>query len=278
MGVIAIPREFRPMVEVNLCERLPLPWLGVKGSASQILMSPEWVVPIWVILALLPLGFLRRRWRWLGSGIVLVPLLIYLVLPIPWVAAGLAAGLTHWVPEDRGQRAEAIVVLGRGARIGSWQVETVLDLWQQQRAPLIWASGRVDGPRIERQLQAKGLPDAAVMSEGCSQTTHENARCTATGLQSQDIDEIILVTDGPHMLRSWLTFRALGFTVIPHFALVPQQLRGYEFPLDEVREYLGLASYWALGRFQDHVETDPALCRPPIEPEFEEQSTSTPAT
>ncbi len=249
------------MPEINLCERPSLPWLEVKGSASQVLMSPGWVIPILAVLALLPLWILRRRWRWIGTGSALVPLVIYLVLPLPWVAVGLEAGLIHWVPQDNGQRAEAIVILGRGSWIGYWQVETALDLWRQQRAPLIWASGTVDGPRIERQLEARGLPEAAVLSEGCSQTTYENARCTAMGLQSQGIDQIILVTDGSHMLRSWLTFRAFGFTVIPHFASVPQQPRGYEFPLDELREYLGLASYWALGRFQDQVETDPSLCQ-----------------
>lgn len=248
------------MSEQNLCTRPPLPWLGVKGSLSEGLIRPEWMIPLLLILALLPLATLPRRWRRIGMGLASLPLAIYLFLLTPWGTLGLETGLTAGVPPDLGERAEAIVVLGRGAIVGRWQVETAAELWQQGRAPVIWGSGAIDGPWMEEQLQEQGIPEHAVSSEGCSQTTYENARCAAMRLQPQGIDRIILVTDGPHMLRSWLTFRSFGFTVIPHIVPVADRPQLSRFPLELVREYGGLASYGILGRFAPQSEPDPSLC------------------
>lgn len=237
------------MLDPALCERAPLPWLDIKGTASHWLTTPGIMIPILLCVALLPTVFLSRRWRWIGSGIALLPLVVYVTLPLPPVYDWLESGLTRWIPVDQGRTADAIVLLGRGPDVGQWQVEVAAELWRQHRAPLIFASGSGDSPRLQRELKQTGVPKTAIQGEDCSQTTHENAQFTAQLLNPQGVRRIILVTDRPHMLRSWLTFKAVGFSVTPHFAPGPRRPEDYRFPLELVREYVGLVNYWLLGRF-----------------------------
>jgi hypothetical protein len=76
-------------------------------------------------------------------------------------------------------------------------------------------------------------------------------------LSSQNLNRIILITDQPHMLRAWLTFRRFGFDVIPHMEPIQDWVAHHERSFLAIREYLGLLSYKLLGRFQaptpDHL-------------------------
>ena len=72
---------------------------------------------------------------------------------------------------------------------------------------------------------------------------------TARLLQPQGRKQILLVTDPPHMLRSLLTFRSLGFTVIPHPSPLPQTLSPQEKDALMLREYSALFFYSLLGWF-----------------------------
>ncbi|XHX80074.1 MAG: YdcF family protein [Stenomitos frigidus ULC029] len=85
----------------------------------------------------------------------------------------------------------------------------------------------------------------------CSLTTEENAQFTADLLLPQNVKRILLVTDSPHMLRSQLTFKSLGFEVIAYPNAVPPDL-GYRERLNIVaREYGGILSYILKGRFSE---------------------------
>lgn len=152
-----------------------------------------------------------RRWQWL-AGLTAI------------VLAGLSLSdriLTLGLPFDPGTPVQAIVILGRGP---DWQAARVAEaaaLWQERRSPLIFVSGIRDTPQMLAQLTRKGIPATALDGENCSLTTSQNALFSAAVLQPQEIHQILLVTDGPHMWRSLLDFQSQGFRVVPHIAPLP---------------------------------------------------------
>jgi uncharacterized SAM-binding protein YcdF (DUF218 family) len=60
-----------------------------------------------------------------------------------------------------------------------------------------------------------GVPTEAMVLEGLSSNTRQNAQFTADILFPQGINKIILVTSALHMRRAVASFEKQGFTVIP---------------------------------------------------------------
>lgn len=210
--------------------------------------------PTYVILALLSIILLpslirplpyKRRIRATGATL----LGFYLLSASPVAIALGQKVLTQFVPVDRGEPADAIVILGRGSSMRRDRSDIAADLWRQGRAPFIFVSGIYDAPAMVDYLKSEGLPADAVGGEPCSRTTEENAQYTASILEPMGIRRIILITDPPHMLRSRLTFQSLGFEVIPHYSPLPRTLGARTASLLVFREYAGLAAYGVLGRF-----------------------------
>lgn len=182
---------------------LRLPLLAVLGFLLALIFGMGW------------LGWhnqrRRKRWRWL-AGLTAI------------ILAGLSLSdriLTLGLPSDPGTPVQAIVILGRGP---DWQAARVAEaaaLWQERRSPLIFVSGIRDTPQMLAQLTRKGIPAAALEGENCSLTTSQNALFSAAVLQPQEIHQILLVTDGPHLWRSLLDFQSQGFRVVPHIAPLP---------------------------------------------------------
>ncbi len=108
-------------------------------------------------------------------------------------------------------------------------------------------------------LEAAGVTGEAIAGEPCSATTNENALFTAALLQPQSIKQLILVTDPPHMARSQLTFRSLGFEVIPHPSPVPSSLNFKQRQFIVIREWAGLITYGVLGRYFARSADAPAF-------------------
>ncbi|HSM82547.1 MAG TPA: YdcF family protein, partial [Nodosilinea sp.] len=158
-------------------------------------------------------------------------------------------GLAVLIPPDNGQPADAIVVLGRGQEFRSSRARVAAELWQQRRAPLVFVSGRTDAVEIGELVAAAGVPTAAIDGEPCSSTTNENAEFTAALLQPRGIRRLILVTDAPHMARSQLTFRSLGFEVTPYPSPVPSSLDFKRRQFMVLREWVGLIGYGVMGRY-----------------------------
>ncbi|PSB25158.1 YdcF family protein [Stenomitos frigidus] len=193
----------------------------------------------------------RLRWYRRRTHVVVALTLACLLITSPPGLALVTHALTSQIPADSGAKAEAIVVLGRGARFMNDRVDVTAALWQAKRAPLIFVSGRGDAKRITRQLLEKGIPSDVLDGENCSLTTEENAQFTADLLIPKGMKQIILVTDAPHMLRSRLTFQSLGFDVIAHPNDLPSNL-GYREHIELVaREYGGILSYVLRGRFHE---------------------------
>ncbi len=222
---------------------------GVLSWLFSISTNPTVVLPLLLALILLP-WFVRaipRKRQISGFGMLL--LLLY---GFTCSGLGMRVGnrvLVMLLPSDSGQPADAIVVLGRGPELRLERSEVAVQLWQAQRAPIVFASGRGDAQPIGDLLAQSGVTPEAIEGEPCSRTTEENAQFTAALLQPQGVQKILLVTDPPHMLRSWLTFRSFGFEVIPHPNPLPPSFSSRKKAFLLVREYLGLVSYSALGRF-----------------------------
>ncbi len=237
------------MLDSALCSRPPDQWLALKLMLSTWIMTPSLVVLTLAALIILPWMIPRLRWKRQLSGLGTVLFLIYFSAQFPLTIAVATKGLVEFLPKDSGVTVDAIVVLGRGEYFRNSRVEVAEELWRAHRAPLIFASGAGDGSQIIQLLRAQGIPNQVLNDESCSRTTEENAKFTAIELKPQGVKRVVLVTDPPHMLRSLLTFRSFGFTVIPHTSPLPPKLAPVKESLILFYEYMGLLSYGLKGRF-----------------------------
>jgi uncharacterized SAM-binding protein YcdF (DUF218 family) len=215
-------------------------WLTT--PASIVLMITAFVILSWKIPAI------SKHWKRRLSFLSIIVLAIYLIASFPLTTAIANKGLVFLTPGDSGRMADAIVVLGRGEEFIDTRVKVAAKLWQEHRAPLIFASGAIDAPNMLKHLRLEGVPKQVLKEENCSRTTYENALFTAKVLQPQ-VKRIILITDYPHMLRSLLTFRNVGFDVIPHMSSLPLNIAPQNKTKMVFYEYIGLISYGLRGRF-----------------------------
>ncbi|WP_035985140.1 YdcF family protein [Leptolyngbya sp. KIOST-1] len=223
-----------------------------------LLMQPSIVLPVLAVMIAAPWVVRPRRWK---RRISLAGILLLLLYGLGLSPLGVALGgesLARLIPRDSGQPADAIVILGRGGEFRPGRVQVAAELWQQQRAPLIFASGRGDAIEIGQMLEAAGVPAAAIDGEPCSATTNENALFTAALLQP-GVRRLILVTDPPHMARSLLTFRSLGFEVTPHPSPVPNGIDDRNRRFLVLREWAGLIGYGIMGRYFARETEEPGF-------------------
>lgn len=248
------------MLDVSACQAtIDSRWASLSPRLYRLMVDPRLIMPILAVLVAAPLVF--RSWRW-KRQVTLVGILLVLLYGLGLSPVGGKLGsksLTMLIPEDMGQPADAIVILGRGGNFRSSRVQVAADLWQQQRAPLIFASGRGDAIEIGQMLEAAGVPSDAIDGEPCSATTNENALFTAALLQPEGVKRLILVTDSPHMARSQLTFRSLGFEIIPHPSPLPGNLNAERQRFLVIREWAGLIGYGVLGRYFARSTEDAAF-------------------
>ena len=98
-----------------------------------------------------------------------------------------------------------------------------------------------------------------VLYENAARNTAENATLSRALAQPLPGQVWLLVTSASHMPRSVGVFRAAAWPVVPwpvNYSTGVTSLSGYDEPFSErlgmaewaLREYLGLAAYWVLGR------------------------------
>jgi uncharacterized SAM-binding protein YcdF (DUF218 family) len=191
-------------------------------------------------------------------------LAVYLLASFPATVAIASKGLIAFLPQDPGKKADAIVILGRGQHMRQSRVDIAADLWKNKRAPLIFASGAGDGENLVKMLKIEGVPKSVIKAESCSRTTEENALFTAAMLQPLGVKQIVLITDSPHMMRSLLTFRSLGFTVFPRPTPLPANLPPTKKAMMIFYEYVGLFNYGIKGYWQPQnaaTEQNPSIAQ-----------------
>ena len=111
------------------------------------------------------------------------------------------------------RKADAIVVISGGDT--SARTAEAIRLYQDGWAPRIIVSGAAadkSGPSnaeaMRQQAIDAGISDSAILVEGHSETTKQNALEVATIIEQNSIQDIILVTSGYHMRRANLEFSA----------------------------------------------------------------------
>jgi len=162
-------------------------------------------------------------------------------------------------------RAQAIVVLGGAYHAPGDSINPTdrllyaLQLYRVGRAPLVICTGgglpneANEAELMGRLLQKWGVPPAAILTEGRSLSTWENALFSSPVLKARGIRQILLVTSALHMPRAAAVFRKVGFEVIP--APTDFQKRGapggrlfpnaydLEWSDQALREWVGLLVY-----------------------------------
>ena len=243
-------------------------WTKFTWGVFSWLTTPWLVILPLLILIAVPWFLRSRRWKRYLSTPVAILLLLYFIATSPPFAFLAVRGLVSFLPPDSGATADAIVVLSRG-EFGHSRYEVATKLWQANRAPKIFPTNKTDVIQIRQRLKDEGIPPKIINrkiiidKQPCARTTEEEAEFTAAILGVKDIKNIILITDTPHMLRSFLTFRRFGFTVIPHPSPLPPNLKSVQVTFLAFREYLGLVSYALLGRFNSSSSYQ--LQNPPAE-------------
>jgi uncharacterized SAM-binding protein YcdF (DUF218 family) len=159
-----------------------------------------------------------RSWkRWLllgGAGFLGLCILYYAVTLIQVVRAGR--------PTDP-DPAEAIVVLGAAQYDGrpspqlASRLDHALELYDEGVAPVVMVTGgNQPGDRFtEAEASAnylldRGVPESAIMREDVGHTTFESLAAAADQLLAADLDDVVVVTDPYHSLRSKLIAEEVG--------------------------------------------------------------------
>jgi len=192
---------------------------------------------------------------------VLVGLLV-LVLAYFAVSTTLVA---TWMGKDERPQVDAIVVLGaaqydgRPSAIYQARLEHAVDLWSGGVAPLlVFTGGKESGDRFTeggsgaRWAMARGVPEAAVLTEETSRTTHQNLAGAKRALERHNPDggrrRIVVVSDPFHMFRAVRQAADLGMDAYPSptrtSPLSASRLKLTELVL---REDLAIAGYLLSG-------------------------------
>lgn len=126
------------------------------------------------------------------------------------------------------QRADAIVLLG--CRIGPEgrpmipamrRAKVAASAYHRGVAPVIVASGgrrwgaHPEASSLKRELMLEGVPEAAIIEELCSLSTHENAVFSAAILRRLGARRAAVVTCWWHMPRALANFHAAGIDAVP---------------------------------------------------------------
>lgn len=125
--------------------------------------------------------------------------------------------------EEGPASAEVIVVLGAAQYDGTpspqlaARLDHALDLWEQGVAPLLMVTGGklpadrfTEAEASRRYLTERGVPDTVILQEDVGRDTYESLDAAADVLAALGLDEVVLVTDPYHSLRSRLIAEEVG--------------------------------------------------------------------
>ncbi len=192
----------------------------------------------------------------------------------------------QYLPDRELPTADAIVVLGgitysvayprvlpdlneRGDRL-----IYAAKLYKDGKAPVILLSGgrygsdESEAKDLKQLLELMGIPSEAILQEGKSFNTHENAIFTQKILDEQGIKNILLVTSAFHIPRALKIFQHLGIDAIPaptDYFVSEYELQERDFSIEStifslipntksldrtttvIKEYIGTIVYWLRG-------------------------------
>ncbi len=154
-------------------------------------------------------------------------LLIFLVALLAgvWVEWALYGAVRRQASHDEARPADAIVVFGAAEYNGvpspvlKARLDHALELDDRDLAPTIITTGGSGGDRhfteggVARDyLIQQGVAEDKILSEMRGDTTYESVKAVARILAQRHAHTCIVVSDGFHLYRIKLMFRALGIT------------------------------------------------------------------
>jgi uncharacterized SAM-binding protein YcdF (DUF218 family) len=159
----------------------------------------------------------RRRWP-----------IVLLVLVLVVGALGAYYAVSFWQVRstgrtDQARPVDAVVVMGAAQYDGTpspqlaARLDHVVDLYEQGLAPLVIATGgNQPGDRFTEAeasaayLSARGVPDSAILLENSGSNTYESLDSVAEMMSARGLDQVLIVTDPYHALRSRLIAEEVG--------------------------------------------------------------------
>ncbi len=127
--------------------------------------------------------------------------------------------------------ADAVVVLGCHSPAAlKRRVDLGIRRFQDGAAPLLVLSGGGRGPvpeaeTMRRAAVASGVPETALLIEGLSRNTLENALETARLLRARGLQSVLLVSDRAHLPRAAFLFRLAGLQVVGRVGVPPLSIK-----------------------------------------------------
>ena len=142
-----------------------------------------------------------------------------------WAEWSLYAAIRRQAVNDEARAADAIVIFGAAEYNGTpspvlrARLDHAQDLDDRDLAPVLITTGGSGGdPRFTEggvardYLIQQGVAEAKILSETRSETTYESVKAVADILRQRHARTCIAVSDGFHLYRIKLMFRALGIT------------------------------------------------------------------
>jgi uncharacterized SAM-binding protein YcdF (DUF218 family) len=151
------------------------------------------------------------------SAVFIAGTLYVVVVGVTVVSAG---------TRDNGRNADVIVVMGaaqydgRPSELLESRLSHALDLWRDERAPLIAVTGgKQEGDRFTESeasaqwLVDRGVVEGAILQENVGRSTWESLDELAPVLKKNSLKSVVVVTSNWHAARSALTLEEMGFSV-----------------------------------------------------------------
>lgn len=248
-------------------------------------IAAVFISPLGAILALAGAGLVLALLAWRRSGLILVsiailglwicampitarlaigaleqryPAVAVADLPAADLAILLGGAVEAAVPPRQepnlGEAADRVLLAAELFRAG--KVKRIL----VSGGNLPWmGTGEPEAETIRRLLVFWGVAPDAVVMEGASRTTAENAREVAALWPKLGASSALLVTSGAHMPRALATFRKAGLAVTPAAADIRSVPEPFDLldlmpdadslkaTSDAVKEVVGYAVYWLRG-------------------------------
>lgn len=236
---------------------------------------------IFLVIISIILAYYSRRW--LAKFLLFFSITMLWLCSTPFFANYLSASLEQRylpVPVKDSPTTDAIVVLGGAIDIvqfpritpelnrGADRVLHAARLYRAGKAPLVIASGgnlrqskngTSEAAAMVQLLTEWGVPSEAIIIEGYSLNTYQNALFTQRILEEKELKRVLLVTSASHMRRALATFRSAGIDAIPSPTDYETIEQAWMFldglpdskALDKttrcLKEYLGFIVYWWRG-------------------------------
>jgi len=186
--------------------------------------------------------------------------LLLAALSLAYAETSLYRAIREQAERDEAKPADAIVVFGAAEYNGApspvlkARLDHAFSLEEHGLAPLVITTGGSGGDRqfteagVGRDdLIQRGVAEAKILADTSSLTTYESVKAVALLLRQRQMHTCIAVSDGFHLYRIKLLFRALGVTAYTSPAPAsPIEADSYQRTLYSLRE-MALTSLWYVG-------------------------------